>query len=276
MNLTMSDGVVLNIETGGEPKNPLVVLLHGFPQSSHAWLPELNRLVKEGFYVVAPDLRGYGKSEKPSAVSSYKGTRLALDIKEIIEGLGKKSARIASHDWGAVVAWLVAALHPEVVEKLIVMNGPHPDRIKKLLKTDSDQRKRSWYIFFFQLPFLPELFMRNERTMPKVLQAANPNAFSPEDISYYREAARAPGAARAMINYYRASARFGSPRLPKIKAPTLVLWGEQDVALSPKLLDGLDKHVENLKIQMLPTSSHWVMEDAPAEAHAAIRSFFAG
>jgi pimeloyl-ACP methyl ester carboxylesterase len=274
MNLTMSDGVVLNVETGGDPKNKLVLLLHGFPQSSHAWLPELNRLVKEGFYVVAPDMRGYGKSEKPSAVSSYKSARLALDVKEIIEGLGRKSALVASHDWGAVVAWLVAALHPEVVEKLIVMNGPHPDRIKKLLKTDGDQRKRSWYIFFFQLPLLPEIFMRNERTMPKVLQAASPNAFSEEDISYYREAARAPGAARAMINYYRASARYGSPRLPKIKTPTLVLWGAKDVALSPKLLDDLDEHVDDLKIQMLPTSSHWVMEDAPDEAHAAIRSFF--
>lgn len=274
MNLTMSDGVVLNAETGGDPKNRLVLLLHGFPQSSHAWMPELNRLVKEGFYVVAPDMRGYGKSEKPSAVSSYKGTRLALDIKEIIEGLGRKSALVASHDWGAVVAWLVAAFHPEVVEKLIVMNGPHPDRIKKLLKTDSDQRKRSWYIFFFQLPLLPEIFMRNQKTMGKVLQAANANAFSEEDISYYRDAARAPGAARAMINYYRASGRYGSPRLPKIKAPTLVLWGEQDVALSPKLLDDLDKHVDDLKIQMLPTASHWVMEDAPNEAHAAISSFF--
>lgn len=275
MNLTMSDGVVLNVETGGDPKDRLVLLLHGFPQSSRAWLRELDRLVKEGFYVAAPDMRGYGKSEKPSAVSAYKGTRLALDIKEIILGLGKERALVASHDWGAVVGWLVAALHPEVVEKLIIMNGPHPDRIKKLLKTNQDQRKRSWYIFFFQLPILPELFMRNEKTMTKVLRGATPNAFSEEDISYYREAARAPGAARAMINYYRASARYGSPRLPKIKAPTLVLWGEQDVALSPKLLDGLDQLVDNLEIRMLPTASHWVMEDAPDEAHAAIASFFA-
>ena len=275
MNLTMSDGVVLNVETGGDPKDRLVVLLHGFPQSSRAWLRELDRLVKRGFYVVAPDMRGYGKSEKPSAVSAYKGTRLALDIKEIILGLGKERALVASHDWGAVVAWLVAAFHPEVVEKLIIMNGPHPDRIKKLLKTDQDQRKRSWYIFFFQLPLLPELFMRNEKTMPKVLRGATPNAFSEEDISYYRDAARAPGAARGMINYYRASARYGSPRLPKVTAPTLVLWGEQDVALSPKLLDGLDKLVDDLEIRMLPTASHWVMEDAPEEAHAAIAAFFA-
>src|SRR5450432_21765 len=152
MNLTMSDGVVLNLETRGDPKNKLALLLHGFPQSSHAWRNELDRLAKEGFYVVAPDMRGYGKSEKPSSVSAYKGARLALDIKEIVNGLGREKALIASHDWGAVVAWLVAALHPEVVEKLVIMNGPHPDRIKKLLKTDSDQRKRSWYIFFFQLP----------------------------------------------------------------------------------------------------------------------------
>ncbi|MEO7110012.1 MAG: alpha/beta fold hydrolase [Polyangiaceae bacterium] len=276
MNLTMSDGVVLNVETGGDPNDRLVVLLHGFPQSSRAWLRELDRLVKEGFYVVAPDMRGYGKSEKPSAVSAYKSSRLALDIKEVIEGLGKKSALVVSHDWGAVVAWAVAAFHPEVVEKLIILNGPHPDRIKKLLKTDQDQRKRSWYIFFFQLPMLPELFMRNEKTMPKVLRGATPNAFSEEDISYYRDAARAPGAARAMINYYRASARYGLPRLPKVKAPTLVLWGEQDVALSPKLLEHLDEHVDNLKIEMLPTASHWVIEDAPDEVHAAIRSFFAG
>ncbi len=276
MNLTMSDGVVLNVETRGDPKKPLALLLHGFPQSSHAWLSELDRLEKQGFYVAAPDMRGYGKSEKPSSVSAYKGARLALDVKEIIEGLGKKSASVASHDWGAVVAWAAASLHPEVFDKLIIINGPHPDRIKKLLKTNGDQRKRSWYIFFFQLPLLPEMFMRNEKTMNKVLRGATPETFSEEEISYYREAARAPGAARAMINYYRASARYGLPRLPNVKAPTLVLWGEQDVALSPKLLDDLDKHVENLKIQMLPTASHWVIEDAPNEVHAAISSFFAG
>jgi pimeloyl-ACP methyl ester carboxylesterase len=275
MNLTMSDGVVLNLETRGGPNHRLALLLHGFPQSSHAWRHELDRLAKEGFYVVAPDLRGYGKSEKPSDIASYKGVRLALDIKEIVIGLGREHALIASHDWGAVIAWLVAALHPEVVEKLVIMNGPHPDRFKKLLKTNGDQRKRSWYIFFFQLPFFPELFMRLEKTMNMVLKGARPDTFSDAEISYYREAARAPGAARAMINYYRASARFGSPKLPKIKTPTLVLWGEQDVALSPKLLDDLDKYVDNLKIQMLPTASHWVMEDAPDEAHAAIASFFA-
>jgi pimeloyl-ACP methyl ester carboxylesterase len=275
MNLTMSDGVKLNLETRGDPKNRLVLLLHGFPQSSHAWARELDRLANEGFYAVAPDLRGYGKSEKPSAVSAYKGSRLALDIKEIVTGLGRERALVASHDWGAVIAWLVAALHPEVVERLVIMNGPHPDRIKKLLKTNGDQRKRSWYIFFFQLPFFPELFMRREKTMNMVLRGARPDTFSDAEISYYREAARAPGAARAMINYYRASARYGSPKLPNVKAPTLVLWGEQDVALSPKLLDDLDKHVDDLKIEMLPSASHWVMEDSPDEAHAAIASFFA-
>ena len=204
MNLTMSDGVKLNLETRGDPKNRLVLLLHGFPQSSHAWARELDRLANEGFYAVAPDLRGYGKSEKPSSVSAYKGDRLALDIKEIVTGLGRERALVASHDWGAVIAWLVAARHPEVVERLVIMNGPHPDRIKKLLKTNGDQRKRSWYIFFFQLPFFPELFMRRKKTMNMVLRGARPDTFSDAEISYYRDAARAPGAARAMINYYRA------------------------------------------------------------------------
>src|SRR5450755_4099022 len=151
MKLTMSDGVELNLETRGDEKNRLVVCLHGFPQSSHAWLPELDRLAAEGFYAVAPDLRGYGKSEKPAAVSAYKASRLALDVKEIVTGLGRENAMVVSHDWGGVCGWLVAALHPEVVERLVVINGPHPDKIKKVLRSSQAQRKRSWYIFFFQL-----------------------------------------------------------------------------------------------------------------------------
>ena len=275
MKLTMSDGVELDLETRGDAKNRLVLCLHGFPQSSHAWLPELERLAADGYYAVAPDLRGYGKSDKPAAVSAYKGTRLALDVKEIIAGLGRERALVVSHDWGAVIGWLVAAFHPEVVERLVSINGPHPDIIKKALKSSQAQRKRSWYIFFFQVPILPELLLKRKSTMKLVLKGNHPNAFSPEEIAFYSDATRAPGAARAMINYYRASARYGSKRLPKIKAPTLVLWGEQDVALGQELLEGLDQVADDLQIQRLKNASHWVMEDAPKEAHAAIRAFFA-
>ncbi|HEX7667766.1 MAG TPA: alpha/beta hydrolase, partial [Polyangiaceae bacterium] len=134
------------------------------------------------------------------------------------------------------------------------------------------QRRRSWYIFFFQLPLLPELFLKQRKTMEIVFKTHKPGAIPESEVRYYSDAAREPNAARAMINYYRA-AKYPSSRLPKITVPTLVVWGEQDVALGTELLGDLDRYLENFRIERLPNASHWVLEDEPEAAHAAIATF---
>lgn len=273
MHFDMSDGVRISAETRGSETDPVALLLHGFPQSSHAWEREMGKLASDGFFAVAPDMRGYGKSDKPREVASYKSDRLALDVKEIVRALGREKVMLVAHDWGAVVAFMAAALHPDVVEKLVILNGPHPDAMKQALKRSSAQRRRSWYIFFFQLPLLPELLLKQRKTMELVLRGAKPDAFSPGEIATYSDAARAPGAARSMINYYRASARYGSPRLPKITVPTLVIWGEEDIALGTELLGDLDRYVESPQVERVANASHWVLEDEPEAVHAAISRF---
>lgn len=273
MDFTMSDGVRLHAETRGDPKKEAVLLLHGFPQSSHAWKAEAERLAKDGFYAVAPDMRGYGRSDKPHAVSAYKGERLALDVKEIVAALGKERVNVVAHDWGGVVGWMAVARYPELFTRHVSINGPHPDQMKRALKSSQKQRSKSWYIFFFQLPFLPETFLKTERAMKTVFASAKPGALSADDLRTYIEQARAPGGARAMINYYRASARFGGKKLPKVTVPTLVLWGDNDVALGPEVIARLDERVETLKIEHFPNASHWVIEDEPEAAHEAIVRF---
>ncbi|MGH7280567.1 MAG: alpha/beta fold hydrolase [Polyangiaceae bacterium] len=273
MEIEMSDGVRIHAETRGDSKNPAVILLHGFPQFSRAWVHEAERLASEGFYAVAPDMRGYGKSDKPKDVGSYKGERLALDVKEIVSALGKDRVKLVAHDWGGVVAWMAAAKYPELFEKHVSVNGPHPDQIKRALKSSQKQRNKSWYIFFFQVPFLPETFLKTKVAMKMVFGSAKAGAFSQEDLDAYLEQARTPGAAHAMINYYRASARYRAERLPNVKVPTLVLWGDNDVALGPDVIRDLDKRVDRLEIEHFPQASHWVIEDEPDLAHEAIVRF---
>jgi len=273
MEIEMSDGVRLHAETRGDSKNPAVLLLHGFPQFSRAWVPEAEKLAKEGFFAVAPDMRGYGKSDKPKGVDRYKGDRLALDVKEIVQALGKDRVKLVAHDWGGVVAWLAAARYPELFEKHVSLNGPHPDQIKRALKSSQKQRNKSWYIFFFQLPFLPETFLRTKLAMNMVFGSAKPGAFAQEDLDAYLAQARSPGAAKAMINYYRASARYGGKRLPNVTVPTLVLWGDNDVALGSDVIRDLEKCVDHLEIEHFPNASHWVIEDEPDRAHEAILKF---
>ena len=261
------NGVRLHFVEQGE--GPLVVLLHGFPEFWYSWRHQIPALAEAGFRVIAPDQRGYNTSEKPPGVRSYRIEHLADDIAALIEHAGESRAVVVGHDWGGAVAWAVSMLRPEVVEKLVVLNAPHPGALQREFRR-LRQLARSWYVFFFQLPWLPEaaLRFRGYRMLDRGLrrESTRPDAFSDDDIAAYKDALSQPGALTAAINYYRAAVRrnpFESARmLRQIDVPALLIWGEQDPYLGIELTEGLERWVPGIRVERIPEASHWVQVDA--------------
>ncbi|MEO8586837.1 MAG: alpha/beta hydrolase [Acidobacteriota bacterium] len=268
------NGVRLHWVEQGE--GPLVVLLHGFPEFWYAWRHQISALAAAGFRAVAPDLRGYNLSEKPAGVAAYRVEALLGDLAGLIEllGEGEQRAHVVGHDWGGAIAWYAPLFCPEKLLSLTLMNAPHPLAFRRELKTNADQRRRSRYVFFFQLPWLPEQRIRKDNLaiLEKMLRRdpVTPGAFTDEDIRLYKEALARPGALTAAINYYRAALRF-PPHARRRVWPegltTLLIWGERDRYLGPGLLEGLDRWVPNLTIERIPEASHWVQGDAPARVN---------
>jgi pimeloyl-ACP methyl ester carboxylesterase len=254
------NGIRLHCVVEGE--GPLVLLLHGFPETSHAWRKQIPALAKR-FRVVAPDLRGYGRSDKPKGIAAYRTSVLADDIVALIDAFDAERAHLVGHDWGGGVAWTVAIEHPEVVDRLAVLNCPHPAVMQRALRSNWTQIRKSWYIFAFQLPWLPERMFA--ATLKDTLRrsAKRPATFSDADLDEYGRAFSAPGAATAAINYYRAAARSRVPS-GKIKAPTMLIWAEDDFALGIELTRGMDGLFETKpRIEYIPDTGHWVMEERP-------------
>lgn len=278
------NGVRLHYVAAGPEEGDLVVLLHGFPEFWYSWHAQIPALAEAGYRVLAPDMRGYNRSEKPADVASYRTRELVGDVVGLIEHAGRESAHVVGHDWGGAVAWSVAIGRPDVVDRLVICNAPHPSAFERELTTNPDQLRKSWYIFAFQVPWLPEflLSLHDAWAIGRLFASAgvDPEAFPPADRRRYREAFARPGAARGAINYYRATVRDTLRRLPAggvgdqhVAVPTLVIWGEQDAALSTAMLDGLDQWVPDLEVRRLPDASHWVQADAPERVSEAILEF---
>jgi epoxide hydrolase 4 len=261
---------------------PLVVLLHGFPEFWYSWRQQIPVLAAAGFHVVAPDMRGYNESEKPSGVKSYRIELLTEDVVALIHHVGESRASVVGHDWGGGVAWDVPVRHPEAVEKLIVLNAPPAGALLREFRTLSQLRK-SWYMFLFQLPWLPETFMRLrgyaaiERSFR---HGANPATFSDDDILRYKRAIAQPGALTAGINYYRAALRRSPREMMRdmretrpIDVPTLLIWGERDNYLGAKLTEGLERWAPNIRVERIPDATHWVQMDAPGIVNQLIVDF---
>jgi epoxide hydrolase 4 len=263
------DGVRLHYVEAGE--GPLVVLLHGFPEFWYSWRHQIPALAGAGFRVIAPDMRGYNLSDKPEGTDAYRVELLVDDVAGLVRHTGAERATIVGHDWGGLVAWYAAILRPEVVERLGVINAPHPAAYRREL-TRSTQALRSWYAGFFQLPVLPETAVSagDFKLVEHVLRSepVREGAFSDEDIRLYKEALAQPGALTAAINYYRAAARDQSNLFSlaerRIDAPTLLIWGEKDPYLVSSLAEDLEEWVPRIRLERLP-ASHWVPVDA-AEA----------
>ena len=275
------NGVRLHYVAQGD--GPLVVLLHGFPEFWYSWRHQIPALADAGFRVIAPDQRGYNTSEKPPGVGSYRIEALVDDVAALILQAGESRAVVVGHDWGGGVAWMVAMLRPEVVDKLIVLNAPHPRAFQREMRT-VEQLLKSWYILFFQLPFLPEVALRlgNYRALERTLtrEPNRPRAFSDEDIAAYKEAIAQPGALTAAINYYRAAVRrnpfTASRMLRQIDVPTLLIWGESDPYLGIKLTEGLVEWVPDIRVERIANASHWVQVDAAERVNRLMIDFLGG
>jgi pimeloyl-ACP methyl ester carboxylesterase len=259
-------------------EGPLVVLLHGFPEFWYSWRRQIPALAQAGFHVVAPDMRGYDLSDKPQSWRSYDTGLLADDVAGLIRSFGEQSAYIVGHDWGAAVAYTVAMNHPEVVRRLAILNVPHPARMLEGFRTLKQLRK-SWYMFFFQIPRLPEhLIARDDFSFAKrSLRADSKDAFSDEDLERYVEAWSQPGALTGMINYYRAALRR-SPRkalaqMKPIEAQTLVIWGMRDRHLGSELAEPAPEWVPNVRVKRIPDATHWVQHDAAERVNELLVEF---
>jgi pimeloyl-ACP methyl ester carboxylesterase len=269
----------------------LVLLLHGFPEFWYSWRHQIPILSKH-FKVVAPDMRGYNESDKPAGVANYSTSLLVQDMKSLIGALGKSKAVVVGHDWGGAVAWNLAMMAPEFVDKLVILNCPHPlALIQSYLSMNFRQLQRSWYVFFFQQPEAPERILSrdNFEFLRMMLQgsAVNKKAFSTEDMNKFVEAWSKPGALTASINYYRANMNPAqimvmtkdqqdtiSKRFHKVKCPTLVIWGENDAALDKSLTLGMEKYVEGpYEIKYIKNCGHWVQQEASDQVNKLLLDF---
>ena len=262
-----TNGIDLHYVSEGSGK--LMLMLHGFPEFWYSWRHQIEEFASD-YHVVAIDMRGYNDSDKPESQSAYQMSEFIEDVRGVIRGLGYEDCILVAHDWGGAIAWNFAYAYPEMVEKLIVMNIPHPAKFAEGLKTPQ-QLQKSWYIFAFQLPWLPEfMFQLNDYQAIKEAftgMAIDKTAFSPADLQAYRDAAAKPGALTAMINYYRGifGALFDRPQEWRIlNIPTLTIWGEEDTALGKELTYGTEAYVRDWQIKYIPNCSHWVQQEQPA------------
>jgi pimeloyl-ACP methyl ester carboxylesterase len=259
-------------------EGPLIVLLHGFPEFWYGWRLQIQPLAAAGFRVVAPDMRGYNLSSKPDGVASYAGDLLAADVRGLIHERGAESAMLVGHDWGGTAAWTTAMNHPEVVDRLAILNAAHPRKLLQGLHHPGQLRK-SWYFFFFDLPDLPEAVVHANRWhfFRHFLHDAHP-AYTPEEIDRYLKAWSQPGASAGMINYYRSSVRqkHAEAQIRTISAPTLVIWGQRDRYLGQELAEPDHDDVPNLdRVERLPDASHWVHHDEHERVNQLLADFFA-
>jgi pimeloyl-ACP methyl ester carboxylesterase len=268
--------VRLHVVAVGPEAGPLVVLLHGFPEFWFGWRRQLPALAAAGYRVLAPDQRGYNLSDKPRGVAAYALERLAGDVLGLIRAVGREEAILIGHDWGAAVAWWVAARHPERVHKLVILNVPHPQVMRRALRRRPEQLLRSWYVFFVQLPWLPEALLRLGRWAAlrgALTGSSRPGTFD-GTLPFYSRAWSQPGALTAALNWYRAAARHppSAPKPLRVRVPTLILWGERDRFLSRRLAQPSLALCDAGELVFLD-ATHWVQHEEAERVNALMLEF---
>jgi pimeloyl-ACP methyl ester carboxylesterase len=272
------NGIRLHIVEAGPADGPPVVLLHGFPEFWYGWRHQIGPLADAGFRVVVPDQRGYAASEKPGPVSAYGLDTLAEDAAGLVASTGSSSAAVVGHDWGGIVAWWLAVRRPDLVRRLVVLNGPHPIAFRRYLATSPRQLLKSWYTFYFQLPRLPEaLFRRRDwaRLAESLRTTSRLGAFSDADLDRYRAAWSEPGAMTAMIHWYRAAWRV--PPAPRedvrVHVPTLLIWGAKDRFLERGLAESSLDYCDHGMREVIEEATHWVQHEEPARVNRLLLDF---
>lgn len=263
-----ANGIRLHTRGAGPEDGPLVVLLHGFPEFWYGWHAQIEPLAAAGYRVVVPDQRGYNRSEKPVGVGRYRLDELAADVVGLIDAFDRERAAIAGHDWGAAVAWWLGLQHPDRLTSLTAVNVPHPTVMARRLRTSWRQRRKSWYVAFFQLPVVPELAARvgDYRLFARTMvSSSRPGTFDATDRRRYRAAWSRPGALTGMLNWYRAMARYRpEPARETVSTPTLVCWGMGDEFLEGEMAAESVAHCEDGRLERFDEATHWVLHEEPA------------
>ncbi len=251
----------------------LVLCLHGFPESAVSWRHQIDPLAQAGYRIWAPDLRGYGGTARPIGIDAYSIESLIDDVDRLLDAAKVQRAILVGHDWGGIISWYYAMRHPNRVGALVIMNAPHPACFEREVRRWR-QLHRSWYMGFFQIPWLPEtaLSAGHGYIIGQIFErmALDREQMPSNVVELYRKLACEPGALTAMVNYYRAALRGGGGMrqrklgYPKIGIPSLVLWGLQDQALVAQNLDGLTEFVDDLTVVTMADAGHFVHEDKPA------------
>ncbi|WP_165249369.1 alpha/beta fold hydrolase [Paludisphaera soli] len=273
-----TNGVRLHVVESGPEGGPPVILLHGFPEPWACWRRQIGPLADAGFRVLAPDQRGYGLSDKPGPVSAYALDALADDVLGLVESTGRPRAALVGHDWGGIVAWWVATRNPERVERLAILNAPHPAASKRYLLTSPRQLLKSWYVFAFQLPRLPEALLRRDDFRPlaeSLRNTSRPGTFADADLDEYRRAWSQPGAITAMIHWYRALLRYGpsAGRSARVVVPALILWGARDRFLERGIAEASLALCDRGRLEFFDEATHWIQHEEPDRVNRRLIEF---
>lgn len=273
-----TNGQQLHVVQCGPLDGPLVVLLHGFPDFWYSWRHQLPALAEAGYRVWVPDQRGYNRSSKPLRIRDYRIEELAADVLGLLAAAGRGKVTLVGHDWGAAVTWWLASQHPTLIERAAILNVPHPAALARALRRTGRQRRKSWYMFFFQLPWLPEWWLRRRRyeALRWALQGTSrPGTFSADDMAAYQAAWAQPGALRGMVHWYRAVRyqRRAATTPTKIAVPVRIIWGSQDAFLLSELAQQSLAYCEQGELYYLPEASHWVQHEEPARVNQLLLEF---
>jgi pimeloyl-ACP methyl ester carboxylesterase len=262
------NGVMLHLAEAGPADGRLVILLHGFPEYWAAWLEYIEVFAAAGYHVIAPDQRGYNLSDKPAQMLAYDLDALAADVIGLADHFGCYRFTVIGHDWGGAVGWWIATRHAERLEQLAVLNAPHPIIWREAMQSHPEQRRRSRYVRFFRLPWLPELLLRRRRfqaLVQGVSERARSGTLTPEELEPYRAAWSVPGALTAMLNWYRALLRKDLPASTscRIASPVLLIWGERDSYCGRGLAEASLRLCDNGRVEYVKDATHWVQHDEP-------------
>ena len=263
-----TDGTTLHVVKAGPEDGDPIVLLHGFPEFWYGWRDQIGALADAGYRVWVPDQRGYNRSDKPQSIEAYTIDELSRDVLGVIDATGAEAVPLVGHDWGAAVTWFTLLAHPERVNRGVTMNVPHPAVFQEYLPGNLNQMKKSWYMFFFQLPVLPEvLFSAGDwRGLRWFVDTSNrEDTFTDADLERYKEAWSRPGAFTGMLNWYRAlfQADEGSadPTEMEIQPPTMVVWGVQDAYLHRGMAEDSIQYCAHGRLELVEDATHWVQHE---------------
>ena len=277
------NGVTLHVVLAGPANGKPLVFLHGFPEFWFAWRRQIDHFASSGYRVIIPDQRGYNLTDKPAGIASYSLDLLAKDVVGILDSMTTSKAFVVGHDWGACVTWYLAARYSHRVSRTAMLSVPHPRVFIRNLIMNPAQLRRSWYVFFFQLPWLPEFVLRRRDWAPlvRVLRDTSPRGvFSEAELEQYKQSWARKGALTGMLNWYRAALLRPSkvsldPKASRVTVPVLLIWGRKDQFVGEAMARESLHYCDNGHVEIVETASHWIQHEQPAKVNMLLTQFFA-